>query len=125
MAAGDFHRSEARRTCCLHNMGAALSPTPAGGRGPAGRGKGIHWYSKKCLDGAGDVSKRIADFEDGDFVWFTYTQSKDYGEAFVSETALRRIIGELGLPVEVTTEVTTFDSSSFVQDAFILRRLES
>ena len=66
-----------------------------------------------------------ADFEDGDFVWFTYTQSKDYGEAFVSETALRRIIGELGLPVEVTTEVTTFDSSSFVQDVFILRRLES
>jgi hypothetical protein len=38
---------------------------------------------------------------------------------------LRRIIGELGLPVEVTTEVTTFDSSSFVQDVFILRRLES
>jgi hypothetical protein len=85
MAAGDSHRSEAGRTCCLH----------------------------------------IADFEDGDFVWFTYTKSKDYGEAFVSETALRRIIGELGLPVEVTTEVTTFDSSSFVQDVFILRRLES
>ncbi len=84
-------------------------------------GKEIHWYSKKCLDGAGDVSKRIADFEDGDFVWFTYTQSKDYGEAFVSETALRRIIGKLGLPVKVTT----FDSSSLAQDVFILRRLES
>jgi hypothetical protein len=67
------------------------------------------------------VAKRIADFEDGDFVWFTYTQSKDCGEAFVSETALRRIIGELRPPVKVTT----FDSSSLAQDVFILRRLES
>ena len=83
-------------------------------------GKEIHWYSKKCLDGAGDVSKRIADFENGDFVWFTYTESKDYGEAFVGETALRRIIEELGLPVEVIAF-----NSPLAQDVFILRRLES
>jgi SAM-dependent methyltransferase len=84
-------------------------------------GEEIHWYSKQCLDGAGDLAKRIADYEKGEIVWFTCTESKEYGEAFFGEAALRRVIRELGLPMEVTT----FDTSSLAQDIFVLRRLEA
>jgi SAM-dependent methyltransferase len=81
-------------------------------------GKDIHWYSKMCIETAGDLSERIAQFERGDFVWFTNTDSTLYGEAFVGEAALREIIEEGRLPLEIVS----FDTSSLYQDAFIVRR---
>ncbi|WP_296706060.1 class I SAM-dependent methyltransferase [Rhodoblastus sp.] len=81
-------------------------------------GQEIHWYSKQCLDGVGNISKRIADYENGDFIWFTNTDSTEYGEAFLGEKALNRFVSELDLPMEVTT----FDATSLAQDVFILRK---
>lgn len=81
-------------------------------------GKDLHWYARKCIEGAGDLPARIAEYERGDYVWFAFTESRTYGEAFVSERALRRIIVEEALPLTVSG----FDSSSLSQDVFLLRR---
>jgi hypothetical protein len=82
-------------------------------------GQEIHWYSKQCLDGIGDISKRIAEYENNEFIWFTSHDSADYGETFFGEKALSRIMSDLGLPMGIVT----FDSSSLAQDVFILRKL--
>ena len=68
-------------------------------------GQEIHWYSKQCLDGIGDITKRIAEYEKGGFIWFTSTDSKDYGETFFGAKALSGILTELGLPMEVTVSL--------------------
>ena len=81
-------------------------------------GKDVHWYARKCIEGAGDLTARIADYERGDFVWFAFTDSKTYGETFLSERALRRIILEEALPLTVIG----FDNASLSQDVFMLRR---
>ncbi len=81
-------------------------------------GKDLHWYSKKCIEGAGDLPERIAAYERGEFVWFAFTASKIYGEAFFGERALRQMIVEEGLPLTVVG----FDDSSLSQDVFLLRR---
>jgi hypothetical protein len=69
-------------------------------------GKEIHWYSSICI-------------ERGDFVWFTGGKSTLYGEAFVSELALRSIIGQHSLPFALVA----FDKVTLGQDAFVLKRL--
>lgn len=82
-------------------------------------GKEIHWYSKVCIEAAGDISTRVVEYERGDFVWFTESGSPAYGEAFISERALRQIIGEDGLPLQILS----FDASSLPQDVFVVRRI--
>ena len=83
------------------------------------RGQGIDWYSAVCLDAAGAIEQRILDYRRGEFVWFTSGQSLLYGEAFVSETALTRLIQRHQLPFALLS----VDRSSLGQDAFVLRRL--
>lgn len=82
------------------------------------QGKDIHWYSKVCIQAAGDLESRVSEFERGEFVWFTESGSEVYGEAFISELALLRIINELGLPIRVVT----FDTSTLAQDVFVIQR---
>jgi hypothetical protein len=81
-------------------------------------GKEIHWYSKVCIEAAGDISKRAEEYQRGDFVWFTESGSPAYGEAFISETALRQVIDEERLPLQVLS----FDTSTLPQDVFLVRR---
>lgn len=81
-------------------------------------GQDIHWYSKVCLLGAGDIDKRIEDYQSGEFVWFDSLQNSLYGEAFVSRPALQAMIDAQSLPL--TVEV--FDDTTLQQDAFILRK---
>jgi SAM-dependent methyltransferase len=82
------------------------------------QGKDIHWYSKMCIETAGDLAARVAQFEKGDFVWFTNTNSDSYGEAFLSETALQQLIQAGNLPLQIVK----FDRSTLYQDAFVVRR---
>jgi len=84
-------------------------------------GKEVHWYSRKCIEGAGDLTARIAAYGRGEFVWFAFTDSKIHGEAFFGERALRQMISEEGLPLTVVG----FDVSSLSQDVFLLRRSSS
>jgi Methyltransferase domain len=82
-------------------------------------GKEIHWYSKVCIEAAGDLSARLAEYERGEFVWFTESGSADYGEAFISELALLHIVNDEALPLKVLK----FDISSLAQDVFIVQRV--
>lgn len=81
-------------------------------------GKEIHWYSKVCIEAAGDISRRAEEYQLGDFVWFTESGSPTYGEAFISETALRQVIDEERLSLQVLS----FDTSTLPQDVFLVRR---
>jgi SAM-dependent methyltransferase len=81
-------------------------------------GNEVHWYSQVCLQGAGDINRRIEDYEAGKFVWFDSLQNSDYGEAFVSRAALQSVLDANDLPL--TIEV--FDTATLQQDAFILRK---
>jgi hypothetical protein len=81
-------------------------------------GKEIHWYSKLCIDAAGDLRRRIADYVRGEFVWFTSGGSDLYGEAFLSEPVLRRLLQQ----VAPKLSISVFDTSSLAQDVFVLRR---
>ena len=83
------------------------------------RGQRIDWYSAVCLDAAGSIEQLILDYGRGEFVWFTSGQSLLYGEAFVSEAALTRLITRRHLPFTLQA----VDTSSLGQDAFVLRRL--
>jgi SAM-dependent methyltransferase len=88
-------------------------------KGQLANGQEIHWYSKVCIEAAGDISKRIAEYERGEFVWFTESGSPTYGEAFISELALRRVIDEESLPLQIVS----FDTASLPQDVFLVRRV--
>jgi hypothetical protein len=82
-------------------------------------GKEIHWYSSVVLAAAGSIEERLVEYARGDFVWFTGGQSTLYGEAFVSEVSLKRLISECSLPFSIKA----FDKDSLAQDAFVLKRL--
>jgi len=82
-------------------------------------GQEIHWYSSVCLAAAGSIEERLAEYEQGDFVWFTGGKSTLYGEAFVSESALRKLIDQQHLPFRVKL----FDKEALGQDVFVLERL--
>jgi SAM-dependent methyltransferase len=82
-------------------------------------GKEIHWYSSVVLAAAGSIEERLAEYERGDFVWFTNGQSTLYGEAFVSETSLKKLISQYELPFAVVA----FDKGTLAQDAFVLKRI--
>lgn len=79
------------------------------------RGEAIAWHPKICIEVAGDLEARVAEF-DADGFLFLGDDSLLYGDAVISETALRRLLGGTGLELE------RFDSGSLVQDAFILRK---
>lgn len=80
-------------------------------------GEEIHWYSELCVRTAGDLNERIAEYEAGEWVYFSQADP-NYGEAFVSEPALARVIEEEGLDFEIEI----FDTTSIAQDVFVLRR---
>lgn len=82
-------------------------------------GREIHWYSSVCLAAAGSIEDRLADYDRGEFVWFTSGQSTTYGEAFVSETALAQIISQYQIPFALSL----VDKTTLGQDAFLLTRL--
>ena len=82
-------------------------------------GKEIHWYSKKCVEAAGDIEARISEVQRGEFVWFSDTESEMYGEAFLPEQYLRRVLEEERLPLEIRK----FDTESLYQDVFVLERV--
>ncbi len=84
-----------------------------------GRGEDIHWYSRTCIDAAGALPDRLAEYRAGEFVWFTSGGSTLYGEAFVGQGALQGIIREDALPFELVE----FDAGSLAQDVFVLRRI--
>ena len=81
-------------------------------------GEDIHWYSRVCIDAAGDIDCLIRRYQAGEFVWFTGGKSTLYGEAFLSEAVLRAWIKLLNLPLQLIE----FDRASLSQDAFVLRR---
>jgi SAM-dependent methyltransferase len=82
------------------------------------QGKEIHWYSRHCIQTAGDIGTLISAYEAGEFIWFTGGQSKLYGEAFLGEKPLKRFLAELNLPLDVIA----FDTTTLAQDAFTLRK---
>jgi hypothetical protein len=82
-------------------------------------GKEIHWYSSVCLAAAGEINQRLTEYERGQFVWFTGGKSTLYGEAFISEAALKTLLAQYQLPFSVSV----FDRESLGQDVFVLRRL--
>lgn len=79
-------------------------------------GEEIHWYSKFCLNASGDLNARIEEYERGEFVWFTGHQSELYGEAFISEGALRSLLAECAPKLSLSV----FDKNTLVQDVFVL-----
>ena len=81
-------------------------------------GKQIHWYSALCIDAAGSIEQRLADYEAGKFVWFTQGDSTLYGEAFISELALNRLIEQNHLPLRIVK----FDCTTLAQNCFVLER---
>ena len=81
-------------------------------------GHAVDWYSGVCLNAAGDIEARIADYERGEFVWFTGGGSLLYGEAFLGEPALARLIADHALPFTLVLS----DTATLGQDAFVLRR---
>jgi SAM-dependent methyltransferase len=82
-------------------------------------GKDIHWYSKHCLAGVGDVDQRLQEYRSGKFIWFTATENINYGEAFLSEKIIRSVIEDEGLPLKLVK----YDSASLSQDVFALQKV--
>lgn len=80
-------------------------------------GQEIHWYSKVCLDAAGNLDERAEAYHRGEFVWFTGGGSDLYGEAFISERALRSLLAECAPRLSLTA----FDTTSLAQDVFVIR----
>jgi len=82
-------------------------------------GEEIHWYSSQCIKAAGAIDQRVAEYERGDFVWFTGTESLLYGEAFVGQPALKRLLAQNDIPFAISL----FDDISLYQDVYVLTRL--
>jgi SAM-dependent methyltransferase len=127
------HLSEFAATAWLEEMGRIMAPggqcvfTTWGLRflerlrreaEEAAQGKPINWYSKICIDSAGSLDDQIKRYGSGEFVWFTQSTAKLYGEAFVGPRALSHLIEKNALPFDVVV----FDAESLAQDAFVLKR---
>jgi SAM-dependent methyltransferase len=80
------------------------------------RGEPIAWHPKICIEAAGDLDARMADFERGEFVFLGESELL-YGDAVIPEAALRRLIGE-----GINLELVRFDTTSLAQDAFVLTK---
>lgn len=84
-----------------------------------GEGEQVHWYTRICVERAGDLAARIAECRRGEFVFLSPYPAASYGEAFLPETVIARIIAEDRLPLAVET----YDDKTLEQDVFVLRRL--
>lgn len=80
-------------------------------------GEEIEWHPRIVIEAAGDVRARLREYDEGEFV-FLGDESKLYGDAAISEPALRSVVEEEGLDFELQA----FDTASLTQDAFVLRR---
>jgi SAM-dependent methyltransferase len=80
------------------------------------RGDEISWHTKLCLEVAGDLDARVAEFERGEFV-FLGDERALYGEAILPEAALRRLLTD-----DLDLELVRFDIDLLAQDAFVLRK---
>jgi hypothetical protein len=71
------------------------------------------------------MQESTAAYERGDFVWLPgfagseSTLNPKFGEAFISEVALTRLIAQHSLPFSVTV----FSKETLPQDTFVLQRL--
>ncbi len=81
-------------------------------------GEQIHWYSRVCIEAAGDLDDRILAYNRGEFVWFTSGGSQLYGEAFLGLAALKRLVADNRLPFDIKK----YDAHTLSQDAFVLSR---
>jgi GT2 family glycosyltransferase/SAM-dependent methyltransferase len=81
-------------------------------------GHDIHWYSQTVLDACGDLETRIAEYDNGDFVWFSGQGLDLYGDAFIGLDALMSLLKEYAPKLSLTK----FDTKSLAQDVFVLRR---
>ncbi|MQA92898.1 MAG: methyltransferase domain-containing protein, partial [Gemmatimonas sp.] len=82
------------------------------------RGGSIHWYYEIVIDRFGDVSARLDAHDRGEYIYADDTGDGEYGDAIVSEVALRRILSEASLGFDLTRS----DTSSLPQDVFVLQR---
>jgi hypothetical protein len=82
-------------------------------------GGDIHWYSKVCLTGSGDLNERIKEFSQGKFVWFKTLDNDIYGETFMSKAVLESMISTHSIPLTIDV----FDDQTLAQDVFIVRRI--
>jgi SAM-dependent methyltransferase len=80
------------------------------------RGEAIAWHPKICIEAAGDLGARVAEFDAGQFIFLGKSELL-YGDAVISEGALRRMVED-----QTDLELVRFDSTSLVQDAFVLRK---
>jgi SAM-dependent methyltransferase len=82
-------------------------------------GKDVHWYSRSCLEAAGDIADLKNRYLRGEFVWLGGGLTKYYGYAtFLHDKALLNILRARRLPMELID----FDRESLGMDTFILRR---
>lgn len=103
--------------CVMTTWGARFLDRLVGEKRKLASGEDIHWYSELCVRTAGDIRARKAEYDRGEFVFFGQGDPS-YGEAIISEAALRRILRE----EQLDFELTHFDTTSLPQDAFVLRR---
>jgi tetratricopeptide (TPR) repeat protein/MoaA/NifB/PqqE/SkfB family radical SAM enzyme len=84
-------------------------------------GKEVHWYSKQCLEAAGEVEQLRDRYRDGSFVWFSGIPGGSYGEAFIPPSALTALLRRQDIPLELVD----FDQDNLAQDVLVLRRADT
>lgn len=81
------------------------------------QGKQIHFYHDRVLQYIGGKTEAArASYEIGEFVFVRSHDNDSYGEAWLSEACVRRM-----LPSRL--ELVAFDSTSLAQDMFVLRKV--
>lgn len=80
-------------------------------------GDDIDWYSQICIKASADLSSDLKAYDEGEFVWLK-SGSDLYGEAFLGEIALQRLLADYQIPFALVE----FDCTSLSQDAFVLVR---
>ena len=84
-------------------------------------GREIHWYSKSCLEVAGNVEALLDRYNQGEFIWFSHNPGSLYGEAFIPPQALTALLKDRDIPLELVE----FDQDRLAQDVFVVRRKEA
>ncbi|WP_409915991.1 methyltransferase domain-containing protein [Hyphomonas sp.] len=82
-------------------------------------GEDVHWYTRHCVAASGDIDQNIDAYKKGEFVWFKSGPSDLYGEAFLGEAPLKKLLAEHAPKLMLAK----FDAESLPQDVFILRHL--
>jgi len=82
-------------------------------------GNEIHWYSKNCIESAGDIAVQQRKYASGEFIWFGEGPIEHYGNVCaLHPNALFRIITKHNMPLQIVE----FDRQTLSQDIFILQR---